>query len=191
MKALPGAVAALALSLAACASAPPTTPSTLVKTPAPAPSFSATEEDAILASVDAFLLAVGNRDAAALAALTVPDGTTFFQRSTASGPGAVGHRANAQMFAPAADADPFIERYWSPTVMVRGGIAQVWAPYELRDNGKVVHCGIDAFDMVKLDGKWIVGNAMTSMEPDACDEIKPPSLSAMRPRDGWKETPNN
>jgi hypothetical protein len=43
---------------------------------------------------------------------------------------------------------------------------------------------------VKLDGKWRVGRVMFTMEPKACGEIKPPSVSAMRPRDGWKETPN-
>jgi hypothetical protein len=72
-------------------------------------------------------------------------------------------------------------------VEARGDLAHVWAPYELRDNGKVVHCGIDAFDLVKIGGAWRVGNLMFTMEPDGCGEIKPPSLSAMRPRDGWKE----
>jgi hypothetical protein len=28
------------------------------------------------------------------------------------------------------------------------------------------------------------------MEPGACDELRPPSVAAMRPQDGWRETPN-
>lgn len=148
------------------------------------------EEAAILAVVDKVLLAIGNHDYAAQAQLMVPEGTTFLQRTTAEGPRPVQRRTNAQLMTPGTNNDPFIERYWSPTVRVRGDIAMVWAPYELRDNGQVVHCGIDSFDMVKLDGQWKVGNLMSTMEPGACAELQPPSVSAMRPRDGWRETRN-
>ena len=40
---------------------------------------------------------------------------------------------------------------------------------------------------LKIDSQWRVGNLMFTMEPDACGEIKPPSLFAMRPRQGWKK----
>jgi hypothetical protein len=180
------------LAIAACASSePPTTARTLLKTPVSAPSFSAGEEDAILKTVDTFLLAVGNHDYDALKDIEVAEGTTFFQQRTKADAKPVQRRSNADFAKPNPNADYFIERYWSPTVQVRGDLAQVWAPYELRDNGQVVHCGIDAFDMVKLDGRWRVGNVLSTMETDACTEIQPPEVSAMRPRDGWKETPNN
>jgi hypothetical protein len=145
------------------------------------------ETAAILDAVDHFLLAVGNHDYAAQKALSVPEGTAFIQRITKAGSNAVMRRSIAELTTPGGDADPFIERYWEPVVQVRGDLAMVWAPYELRDNGKVVHCGIDAFDMVRIGGAWRVGNLLSTFEPDACDEIKPPSVSAMRPRDGWKE----
>jgi hypothetical protein len=186
-------LAASVLALAACASGPPVTSSSapkLVKTTAPAPTFSAPEEEAILKAVDEFLLAVGNHDTEALKQVMVAEGTTFLQRRTKAETRPVARRPNAEFLKPDPNADPFIERYWNPTVQVRGDIAMVWTPYELRDNGQVVHCGIDAFDMVKLDGRWRVGNASFTMEPDACNELRPPSVSAMRPRDGWKETPN-
>jgi hypothetical protein len=186
-------LAASVLALAACASGPPvTSPSAtkLVKTTAPAPTFGAPEEEAILKAVDEFLLAVGNHDTEALKQVMVAEGTTFLQRRTKAETRPVARRPNAEFLKPDPNADPFIERYWNPTVQVRGDIAMVWTPYELRDNGQVVHCGIDAFDMVKLDGRWRVGNASFTMEPDACDELRPSSVSAMRPRDGWKETPN-
>ena len=182
------------LVLVACASeapAPAAPPSKLVKTPAPPPNFAgADEEEAILRTVDSFLLAVGNHDTDAMKDLIVPEGTAFLQRRTKTETKPVARRANSEFLKPQPGADPFIERYWSPVVQVRGDIAMVWAPYELRDNGQVVHCGIDAFDMVKLDGKWRVGNLLSTMEPDACAELAPPSVAAMRPKDGWKETPN-
>jgi hypothetical protein len=145
------------------------------------------ETSTILNTVDQFRLAVGNHDYAAEKELSVPEGTVFIQRITKAGSNAVMRRSMAELTTPGGAGDPFMERYWNPKVEVRGDLAQVWAPYELRDNGKVVHCGIDAFDLVKIGGAWRVGNLMFTMEPDACDEIKPPSVAAMRPRDGWKE----
>lgn len=75
-----------------------------------------------------------------------------------------------------------LERYWSPTVLVRGHIALVWTPYEFWLDGKRSHCGIDAFDLVKVDGRWRVANAMWTVEPDGCASLEPPSPSEMRPR---------
>jgi hypothetical protein len=176
------AVAALALPLAlsGCIAANVTVTPDRPTTPSP-------ETAAILDTVDQFLLAIGNHDYAAQKVLSVPEGTAFIQRITRQGSNAVMRRSIAELTTPGGGGDPFIERYWSPVVQVRGDLAMVWAPYELRDNGKVVHCGIDAFDMVKIGGAWRVGNLLSTMEPDSCDAIKPPSVSAMRPRDGWKE----
>lgn len=191
------ALAGALLAAAACSSGPPASePATGTSTvkldqrPIAAPNFGGAEEEAILKVVDEFLLAIGNHDYEAIKTLQVAEGTTFFQRGPKSDRKPVVRRPNADFMKPQPNADPFIERYWNPVVLVRGDLAMVWAPYELRDNGQVVHCGIDGFDMVKLEGKWRVGNVLSSMEPDACDELRPGSVSAMRPRDGWKETPN-
>jgi hypothetical protein len=61
--------------------------------------------------------------------------------------------------------------------------AVVWAPYEFWRNGKTSHCGIDTFDMVKIDGQWRVANSMWTVEPDACPELRPADPSAIRPQD--------
>jgi hypothetical protein len=75
------------------------------------------------------------------------------------------------------------ERYWSPTVLVRGPIAVVWAPYEFWQDGKTSHCGVDVFDLVKIDGEWRVSNSMWTVEPDACNELRPADASKLRPAD--------
>lgn len=181
-------LAASALACAACATEAPGTQSQPAKTSTPAPSF-ARDED-ILKVVDRFMLAIGNHDAEAMDELLIEEGVAYFQRREPGKDADVQPMMNAALIKPAPDADPFIERYWDPVVQVRGGIAMVWAPYELRDNGQVVHCGIDAFNLVDLHGAWRVASVMSTMEPKACDEMRPPSVSAMRPRDGWRETPN-
>jgi hypothetical protein len=49
-------------------------------------------------------------------------------------------------------------------VLIRGGIALVWAPYEFWTDGKTSHCGV--FDFVKLDGVWRVANGLPT--PQEC-----------------------
>lgn len=184
------AIAALGTALAACATTPGASTPAPAATPSPSSTASAAETEAILGVVDRFLLAIGNHDDAALEELIIEEGISYFQERTPTEDSDVSPYPNASMLEPDPDADPFIERYWSPAVQVRGGLAQVWAPYELRDNGKQVHCGIDAFDLVLLDGAWRIATVLSTMEPKACDSMMPASPSAMRPRDGWKETRN-
>lgn len=159
------------------------------------PSAGATEpasayESEILATVDRFLLALGNHDDEALDEVLITEGVSWIQTIKPGDVGLVKPFTNAGMLAPDPDADPFIERYWDPIVHVRGSLAQVWAPYELRDNGEQVHCGIDAFHLIFVDGAWRVSSILSTMEPDACKSMMPASPAAMRPRDGWKETRN-
>ena len=178
------ATAALASALAGCATSGPA-PATSAPTTAKSP-----YESEILATVDRFLLAIGNHDDEALEEILITEGVSWIQTIKPGEEQPVRPYTNASMMEPDPDADPFIERYWDPTVTVRGGLAQVWAPYELRDNGEQVHCGIDAFDLVHLDGAWRVASILSTMEPESCAAMMPPSPAAMRPRDGWKETRN-
>jgi hypothetical protein len=180
-------LAASLLALAACATGAPSAPQT--RTPVGPPSFGSAQEEEILKVVDRFMLAIGNHDDKEMEELLITEGVAYFQRREPGSEARVRPMMNATMMTPAPDADPFIERYWDPVVQVRGGIAMVWAPYELRDNGVVEHCGIDALTLVDLDGAWRVASVMSTMEPSACTEMRPPSVGAMRPRDGWRETP--
>jgi len=70
---------------------------------------------------------------------------------------------------------------WSPTVMIRGSLAVVWAPYEFWIDGQTSHCGVDVFDFVKVNDAWRVANSMWTVEPDACEELRPADASAIRP----------
>jgi len=188
-------LAASAFALAACSSgpapsgAPPAGSARLDQTPIAAPRFGTTEDEAILKVVDTFLLALGNGDRELQKSVEYSDGVLAISRFTKDTPGTV-RRMPASQNQNSPARDPFVEVYWNPEVQVRGPFAQVWAPYELRDNGAVVHCGIDAFQLVKDAGAWKIHASMSSMEPDACAALGAQSGSARRPLDGWKETPN-
>jgi hypothetical protein len=139
------------------------------------------DHDAVLAIVDTFMHAVSANDPAAMKALAL-EGTL----NTVAGPGPDGGtRITRRPFAPGAPpAGPQPvrrERYWDPTVLLRGSIAVVWAPYEFWRDGKTTHCGIDVFDLVKQDGTWRIAHIMYTVEPEACPELRPPNPARVRP----------
>lgn len=181
-------IAVLLAATSACATV--TTDTSPAPPQAAAPHAYTAKEEEILQVVDRMLLAVGNHDSTALEDLLITEGVSWFQHITPEEAAEVEPFHNEDLMSPETDADPFIERYWNPTIQLRGSIAHVWAPYELRDDGKQIHCGIDAFDLVHLDGDWRVASIQSTMEPRSCEALMPTSPADMRPRDGWKETPN-
>jgi hypothetical protein len=139
------------------------------------------EKAAVLAAVDRCLGAMSARDTKAYAAAITPDGMTYSQRWV-DGKWHLRRRSNQQDIDMLDDESEAIsEAYWEPTVLIRGPLAVVWAPYEFRRDGKVSHCGVDVFEMLKLDGRWVMGNAMWTVEPGACDELQPRSATQKQP----------
>ncbi len=139
------------------------------------------EQAAVLAAFDRYLEAVSANDLRAMASMQTPDGMTYRARIAAGEAPQIVGRSNAWWVAPErAGGPPLRERYWSPTVLIRGPIALVWAPYEFKVDGKTTHCGIDVFDFVKTDGRWIVSNAMWTVEPDGCAELRRTDPTARR-----------
>jgi hypothetical protein len=143
-----------------------------------------TEEAAVLATMDRYLTAISADDLTGMASLQMPDGMTFRARALPGGSMEVVGRPNSYWVDPARkDGRARRERYWSPTVLVRGSIAVVWAPYEFWVDGKTSHCGVDVFDFVKVEDAWRVANAMWTVEPDACPELRPKDRAEIRPKD--------
>jgi len=152
----------------------------------PAPSapagHQAGEEAAVLAALDRYVHAISARDLRTMAAMQTPDGMTYVARPREGAGIEIVGRPNSYWIDPARAEGPALrERYWSPTVLVRGPIAVVWAPYEFWKDGETSHCGVDMFDLVKIDGAWRVANSMWTVEPDACGELRPADASQLRP----------
>jgi hypothetical protein len=141
-------------------------------------------EAAVLAALDRYVTAISSRDLKTMAAMLTPEGMTYVARPREGTGIEIVARPNSYWTDPSRAEGPTLrERYWSPTVLVRGPIAVVWAPYEFWEDGKTSHCGVDVFDFVKIDGQWLVSNSMWTAEPDACPELRPVDASQLRPAD--------
>jgi len=176
-------VAVLLMAASACATQPEADAPT-------APAALGPEEQAVLKVVDTFLLAVGNGDRELQKSVELPDGGLAVYRAKDGVAGPVRRMPASDFQKPTPDHDPFVEMYWDPQIDLRGSFAQVWSRYMLTDNGAIVHCGINAFQLVKLEGAWKIHSALSSMEAGSCDELGAKAATGLRPRDGWRETPS-
>lgn len=159
--------------LSACATQSPREPAGSVD--------DAKEKAAVLAAMDRTMVAVSNKDHAAMEAGQMPNSMSWIASTDKEGKPVVRSRPNAEWAKPNTSADKYLERYWSPTVLVRGSLAVVWAPYEFWLNGTSHHCGVDVVDFVKVDGVWKVSNLSWTSEMSTCAELRPKDGEAMRP----------
>ncbi|HKS06695.1 MAG TPA: nuclear transport factor 2 family protein [Gemmatimonadaceae bacterium] len=60
------------------------------------------------------------------------------------------------------------EKTWGYEVRVDGNIAQAWMQYALYVDTTFRHCGVDAFDLVKLRGEWKIVSVMDTRRTTGC-----------------------
>jgi hypothetical protein len=62
------------------------------------------------------------------------------------------------------------ERIHDPLVRVDHDLAVVWAPFEFLVDGKVDHCGTDLFNVVRMDGKWVIASVADTGRKDCASK---------------------
>lgn len=60
------------------------------------------------------------------------------------------------------------ERIQYDIVKIDGPLAVVWAPYTFYLGDKFSHCGVDSFQLVKIDGKWKIQYIIDTRRKDNC-----------------------
>jgi hypothetical protein len=158
-----------------CAAAPPPAPAAGAE---PDPAAAA----AILATIDRFFEAMAAGDAEAFAREQTEDGMTYAQRLR-DGRWQLARRTHRELIdGIAAGAGRSIaETYWQPTVLVRGPIAVVWAPYRFRIDGADAHFGVDVFQLIEVEGRWLISGVQWTVEPGAGAELAPAAGAEIRP----------
>lgn len=123
----------------------------------------------VIATIKDFMRGMKTRDTALIAAQV--DSITRF---TLVRPGPAGARilvlkaSDFQRMATRTDQPPLDEPIRNPIVQIDGDVASVWAEYQVRRDGRVTHCGYDAFHLVRLAGKWKIINVTDSFRPEGC-----------------------
>lgn len=124
----------------------------------------------ILETVDTFLRSINERDPSLMASVTIPDGSVTAIRLQPD--------RNLRRTRTFADdiarngegSETLHEVYWDPTVLVSGDIAIVWAPYSFDIDGRRSHCGIDVFNLARIDKSWIIVGVHYTLATDGCPQ---------------------
>lgn len=110
-----------------------------------------TEEQAVLAPIQAMFEGMTQHNPAAIKAQSIPGASMVLMRD-----------GKPVQFTVDAFADrlgkpspgKIEERIHDPLVRIDNDLAVVWAPFDFLEDGKVSHCGTDLFSLVKINGAW-------------------------------------
>lgn len=127
----------------------------------------ATDSAMIVAAVDRYIAAMGARDTAYLRAAALP---TMTMVAITSATGAIS-TTTLDRFLSARAGDPrrFTGRIWAPAVALHGPIAILSAPYDVRYDGVLSHCGIDHYVMARDRDRWLVSQVIFTRRTEGCD----------------------
>ena len=121
------------------------------------------EETAILAPIQAMFDGMAHRDAAAILAPTLPGGGLVLMRDGKATQMSFTDFA-ARVGKPGKTA--IAESIHDPVIRIDNDLAVVWAPFDFTVDGKVDHCGTDLFNLVRVDGKWLIASVADTGRKD-------------------------
>ena len=55
------------------------------------------------------------------------------------------------------------------TIKIDGSLAMVWAPYKFYYKGKFSHCGVDSFQLVRINGEWKIQYIIDTRRKQGCE----------------------
>jgi hypothetical protein len=130
------------------------------------------ESRAIISVVDRLFDGMRTRDTASMRALFVPEARMIglTNQGAVRAPAVDGWLASIGRANP---ASPLRERTWAHKVNVDGMIAQAWMEYDFHVGDRFLHCGVDAFDFLKVGGEWKIVSVMDTRRMTGCTEPPP------------------
>jgi Putative lumazine-binding len=64
------------------------------------------------------------------------------------------------------------EKIYNPEVRIDGDLATVWAFYTLHSGDRFIHCGVDAFQLLRMGPDWKIVNVSDTRRTTNCDPPK-------------------
>lgn len=131
--------------------------------------LSAGEEQEVLAVANNLFEALTARDKTKALVFFRPDGAAQAVVEKADGSRSYRHMTWPQFLSGIPDSGPkFVERLTNPAVEIDGDIAMIWSDYVATIDGKVNHCGVNHFDLVREGGQWKILNITWTQRTTGC-----------------------
>jgi hypothetical protein len=109
----------------------------------------------VLTPIRAMFDGMSKRDPVAIKAPTLAGGTMVLMRE--GKPSQMTFEAFAERVGKPGNTQ-IEERIHDPLIRIDGDLAVVWAPFDFLVDGKIDHCGTDLFNLVRVDGKWLIAS---------------------------------
>ncbi len=124
----------------------------------------------ILGKVETYIAAYNAKDTDRMSSVTAENFPVTSLRKLPDGD-RVGLRPFRQVKQELEDStDEIQEENWASSVFVDGSIAVVMLRHRLLLNNERLHCGTDAYNLMLIDGEWVITGLQYSMEEDGCPE---------------------
>lgn len=127
---------------------------------------------AVIGVVESLLDGINQQDAAAVHALGIDEAVLISLRHDDQGNPRIGFRKESETSFPEEDRN-MVERIWNPVVQIEGNIASVWAPFDFYLDGKFSHCGINAFQLLKIADDWKLSATTYTVVTDGSCQTHP------------------
>ena len=122
-----------------------------------------------LAVVNNLFAEMANHNPAAIAALHTKDATLAAIIRRKDGKNAImSFTSDAFSKNFAEKKNEIKEDMYAPETKVFGDLAVVYGRYVFFVDGKISHCGANAFHLVKTDAGWRIANASSTIDPTSC-----------------------
>lgn len=124
--------------------------------------------DGPAAAVQELFDAMARGDSAALRDLLLP-GAQIAVPTRREGEWAVARSSTDEFIRSVVETRGLEERMRDPEVRVDGRMATVWAEYAFYLDGRLQHCGVDAFQLFRVDGRWRIQHVAYTRRIGTCE----------------------
>lgn len=152
-------------------------PSLIIQSPykkdAPAtPTGESTELDAVQGVINGLFLGMFNADTAAVSKLFIPTAKLTSTGFDAQNRPTISEMPVQQFIKAIAGykRGAVNEKTSNTKIEIKDQLASVWTDYHLYVNGAFIHCGVDAFLLVKQNGQWKIASLADTRTKTNCPE---------------------
>ncbi|MFN8651345.1 MAG: nuclear transport factor 2 family protein [Gemmatimonadales bacterium] len=138
----------------------------------PAVAQRSADEAAVLATVQDLFRGMKTKDTALMRSIFEPGARLTGMRTRADG-SQVLQVISADQFIQFVAKDQradWTERAFDPEVRIEGTLAQVWAAYDFHFGTTFSHCGVDAVQLLKRNGRWVIVAIADTFQREGCPD---------------------
>jgi flagellar biosynthesis regulator FlbT len=128
-------------------------------------------QDEVKAAVNRLFTAMKNADSASLINCFTDSAILQTIANTTEGKVAIHNEATAEFAKQISKLQKGFadERITFDVLRIDGALAIVWAPYKFYYKGKFSHCGVDSFELVKVNGQWKIQYLIDTRRTVGCE----------------------